>query len=111
MDLRHAELDRLAHGEVHALAGRDALHEQHAQRRLALDRAVLEHIDQHRQPLDRRHAGGIFAAATVEERDVVAGADAQHVHRVMRALFGQQAARSGAQRGIDVKARHARIFA
>ena len=47
----------------------------------------------------------------VEERDVVARPHAQHVHRVMRAVFRQQAARARAQRGVDIEARHARIFA
>ena len=92
LDLGDAELDRLAHREVHALAGGDALDEHHAQRRLALDRAVLEHIDQHFQPLDRRDARGVLAAAAVEQRDLVARAHAQHVHRVVRAVVGQQRA-------------------
>ena len=38
----------------------------------SLDRTVREHIDQHLQPLDRRDAGRIFAAATVEQGDLVA---------------------------------------
>jgi hypothetical protein len=111
MDLGDAELDALAHREVHALAARDALREHHAQRRLALDRTVREHVDQDVAPLDRGDARCVFAAVAVEERDVVGRAHAQHMHRVMRAFFRQQAAHARAQRGIDVEARHARIFA
>src|SRR5947208_3351839 len=36
LDDRHAELDRLLHGEVHLLARRHALHEGDAKRRFAL---------------------------------------------------------------------------
>src|SRR5258706_49604 len=111
LDLRHAELDRFAHREVHALAGRDPLHQHYAKRRLALDGAVREHIDQHLQPLDRRDARAVLAAAAVEERDLIAGLYAQHVHRVVRAVFRQQHAATGAQGGVEMEARHARIFA
>src|SRR5258708_1199082 len=110
LDLRHAELDRLAHREVHALAGGDPLHQHYAKRRLALDGAVREHIDQHLQPLDRRDARAVLAAAAVEERDLIAGLYAQHVHCVVRAVFRQQHAATGAQGGVEIKARHARIF-
>src|SRR5438270_1343005 len=76
MDLGGAEFDRLADREVHAFTRGDALYEDHAKRRFALERAVLENIDEQLQPLGRGDARGIFAAAAVEQRDVVAGADA-----------------------------------
>ena len=111
MDLRDAELDALSHRKIHAFAARDALREHQAKRRLALDRAMREYIDQQFQSLDRGDARRVLAAATVEEGDVIAGVYAQHMHRVMRALFRQRTTHAGAKRGVDVKARHARIFA
>src|SRR5205807_2069943 len=50
-DRGHAQLDRLAHRKVHALAGGYALHEHHRQRRLALDGVMLQHVDGKRQNL------------------------------------------------------------
>ena len=87
------------------------MHEDHLQRRFALYGVVLQHVDQHFQPLDRRDARGKLAAAASEEGDLVAGLHPQHVHRVMCAVFRQQDTRSGAQGGVEIEARHARIFA
>jgi hypothetical protein len=107
-----AELHRLAHGAIHLFSRRYALHERDAQRRLALERPVLEDVDADVQSLHGSDARRKFAAATVEECDRLAFAQAQYVDRVMRGVFGQRAHPAGAQRRIDVEARrHAAILA
>jgi hypothetical protein len=106
--LGDAELDRLADGEVHALAGGHALDEDDAQRRLALDRAVAEHVDGYARALNRRDARGVLAAAAIEQNHFVAAAQAQHAHRVMRGFLGERAGRAFAQPAFDIEARCAR---
>ena len=112
LDFGHAELDRLAHRAVHLLAGRHALYQRDAERRLALDGAMLQQVDRYFQPLNRGYARRELAAAAVEQGDVFALAQPQDVDGVMRRVLRERAHASGAQRRIDVEARgHARIFA
>src|SRR5258708_20736519 len=104
-DLRDPELDRLANGEFHALAGRDALNQNDMKRGFALDGAMLEQIDAYLQPLDRRNAARVLAAAAVEQGDVIAGPQADDVDRVMRRILGDRAGAACAQGGVDKKPR------
>ena len=107
-DLRHAQLHRLADGEFHALARGNALHQGHAQRRLALDRVVGEDIGRDAQLYHRGDAPRMLAAAPVEQRDGVPGAQTQYVDGVVRGVLGQEAGAACAQRRIDVEAGRAR---
>ncbi len=88
------------------------------QRRLALDGVMLQHLDADAQTLDGRDASRKLSTATVEERDRVTGAHAQHAHCMVRRVLGQHASAAGAQRSGHVEARgagsrilHGRIFA
>ena len=50
--------------------------------------AVLQQVDRDPQPLHRGDARGELAAAAVEQRHLVALAQPQHVHRVVRRVLG-----------------------
>src|SRR3954463_10828223 len=98
LDLRHAELHRLADGEVHPVSGRHALDQGHTKRRLPLYWDVLEDVCRDAKTLDGCDAGAEFAAAAVEERDVFAGAQTHDVERVVRGIFREHARPAGTQR-------------
>ncbi len=75
-------------------------------RRLALERPVREHVHAHAQALDGGDAPGILAAAPVEQRDFLARAQPQHVHRVVRGVVGQQRDAARAQIFLGMEARN-----
>ena len=111
LDRGRAELDRLAHDEIHRVVRGDALHQRDGQRRFALDRR--ERVEAHPRVAlvgahERRRE---FAAGAGEQRQRVADArGAARAARDARPASGSAISRPtspGPRSGCDMKARNA----
>ena len=97
-DGRDAELDRLAHDDVHRVGRDDRLHERHGPRRFALHRIVAIHVDNDIAPIDARNRRGIFAPGPGEERHRISGPHPQRLRDVAGRGFGEREVASGNRR-------------
>ena len=97
-----AQLHRLLHHPVHLVARRQRLHQHDAQRRLALERARLAELREHRLAAHRQ-ARLDLAAAAVEQHHHLAIAQAQHAQRMVGERLGERdlAARGQAIRKVE----------
>ena len=102
-DAGDAQLDRLAHGVVHAVAAGDALYQTGGDRRFALDRIERGGPDDDLAAVDPDDVGAILAAAAVEQREQIADVEAQHPHGVVRGRPRQGEFRADRQRLRQVK--------
>ena len=97
-----AELHRLLHHPVHLVARRQRLYQHDAQRRLALDRARLAELREHRLAA-HCEARLDLAAAAVEQHHRLAVTQAQHAQRMVGERIGERdlAARGQAIRKVE----------
>ncbi|MBI2508772.1 MAG: hypothetical protein HYV99_01885 [Betaproteobacteria bacterium] len=97
LDPGDAQLHRLLHGVVHALAARNRLCERHRERRLAIDRAAPGDIERRGILADALDFRAVFIAVAVEKRDRITGAQPQRARHVARLGGRQRAFPAGAQ--------------
>ncbi len=105
LDARHAELGGFFDQSVHALVGRHADGQRHSPRELTFDGIEVQRAHPHLAPRDGADAAGPLAAAAIEQRERVAGLQAQHLH-VAGGGGAQRELGTRRQRPVDVNARH-----
>jgi hypothetical protein len=96
-DARDAELGRLLHHEVHALAAGDALHQRDRERRFRTRGREARDLDLDAAAPQLQHAPRVVVAVAVEERHRVAGAQPQDAPDVVGGAAGERRHAAGRQ--------------